>query len=319
MNYLFVSTSAWLLAVLLPYALAAQDAVSATQRGLEMMNQGRYQEAEAHLLRAFEIAGRENATAVYNLASLRQRQGRFQEAERLHRTALGRWEQERGPFSPEVAQSLNDLGALYRALGRYSQAIEVLQRATEILDRNPTQKFACSVLSNLANTYSDVGEYGEAIRVARRALALAESGNYEDRSTLGYILNSLGTMYFKQKDYGEAETTLLRAVRTFADTLGSQHQEYGLALTNLALVYNRQRRFRDALPLLQEAIETLERSSGPEAPILAGSLYAYADVMKGLGRKSEARQIARRAKAMDNPETGTIDIRLLTSRKGKVR
>ena len=51
-------------------SLLSQDAGVPTRQGFELMNQGRYREAEEFLLPAFEIAGPANATAVYNLASL---------------------------------------------------------------------------------------------------------------------------------------------------------------------------------------------------------------------------------------------------------
>ena len=64
--------------------MLAQDALTATRKGLELMGQARYGEAEEFLHRALEIAGPADSTAVYNLANLYHRQGRFQEAERLH-------------------------------------------------------------------------------------------------------------------------------------------------------------------------------------------------------------------------------------------
>ena len=164
---------------------------------------------------------------------------------------------------------------------------------------------------NLGNAYLDVGEYAKSDNAVRRALAIAESGHYEDRFDLAYIMSSLGRGYVLRKQYLEAEATYGTVVSMFADTLGSQHPEYALALTNLALVYQRQGRFREALPLLESAKDILERSFGREAPILATTLYAYADVMKGLGRKSEAQQFARRAKSIVRPDAGTVDIRVL--------
>lgn len=223
-------------------------------------------------------------------------------------------ERMRGPFDPAVAQSLNDLGALYRSLGRYSRAIDVLERAVEILDRNPPQKFACTLLNHLGNTYYDLGEYAKADLIVRRALAIAESGSFEDRSDLGYILSSLGRGYVLRKQNVEAEAASRKAVLVFADTLGSRHPEYALALTNLALVCHRQRRFREALPLLESAVDILERSFGREAPFLASTLHLYAEVMKALGRKFEARQIVRRARSVARPAAGTVDIRALSRR-----
>src|SRR5258706_11608036 len=155
-QYRYMMKRAWrillgsILVFTCPGRLHSQDAVTLAQQGLELMNQGRYREAEAPLLRALELAGPENPTAVYNLAALYHRQGRLSEAERLHRRALEviereRGPRERGPYDGEVAQSLNDLGAIYRSLGRHSQAIAGLERALQILDRNPAGELAANV------------------------------------------------------------------------------------------------------------------------------------------------------------------------------
>ncbi|MCW5981352.1 MAG: tetratricopeptide repeat protein [Bryobacteraceae bacterium] len=294
--------------------LLSQDAVKPTRLGLDLMDQGRCQEAEAFLRQALEIAGLANATAVYNLASLYHRQGRLPEAERLQRLALEQIERTRGPFAPEMVQSLSDLGALYRSLGRYTRAIDVLERAVQILDRNPPQKFTATVLLHLANTYYDLGEYAEADSLVRRALAAFEAGNYEDPSDLGYILSGLGRGYALREQYVDAEAAYHQAVSVIGDTLGPRRSEYALALANLAFVYERTGRFRDALPVFESAIDILEQSVGDEAPFLAEVLYGYSNVIKALGRKSEARQIARRAKSMEAPRPGTVDIRALSRR-----
>lgn len=212
----------------------AQDALTPTRKGLELMDQSRFGEAEGFLRRALEIAGPADSTAAYNLASLYHRQGRFLEAERLHRVALEHIERTHGPFDPEVAQSLNDLGALYRSLGKHSQAIAMLERAVLILDRNPPQKFAGAVFNNLGNAYIDIGQYMKAESMFRRSLAIIESGQYEDPSNHAYILSGLGRIYALRKQYVEAEAAHRKALAIFGSTLGSRHPEYPLAQTNLA-------------------------------------------------------------------------------------
>jgi tetratricopeptide (TPR) repeat protein len=310
---LVASTAAvCLLALTSVSALLSQDAVAPAQQGLQLVNQGHYREAEQHLLLALGIAGPANATAIYNLASLYQRQGRLPEAERLHRLALDHIERVRGPFDPAVAQSLNDLGALYRSLAKYSRAIDHLERAVQILNQTPSLKIACSVFNNLAITYYDVAQYAKANTFARRALAIAESGDCEDASDLGYILNSIGLMHLRKKKYTDAQSALRKAALTFAGTLGSQHPDYAIVLTNLARTYQRQKRFREALPLLESARDILEHSFGPEAPILASTLQVSGEVMKALGLKSAARLFLQRARSISTPAAGTVDIMALS-------
>ncbi len=68
------------------------------------------------------------ATSLNNLAALYKAQGRYAEAEPLHKRALAIFEKALGPKHPDVAQSLNNLAVLYATQGKYAEA-EPLQPA----------------------------------------------------------------------------------------------------------------------------------------------------------------------------------------------
>src|SRR5690349_23629624 len=76
------------------------------------------------LARAEREHGRDHpdvAQSLNNLALLYVRQGRYAEAEPLHRRALAIREKALGRDHPDVAQSLNNLALLYVAQGRYTE------------------------------------------------------------------------------------------------------------------------------------------------------------------------------------------------------
>ncbi len=64
----------------------------------------------------------EVATCLNNLAALYKTQGRYAEAEPLHRRSLAIDEKVFGPEHPSVATDLNNLAALYDDQSRYSEA-----------------------------------------------------------------------------------------------------------------------------------------------------------------------------------------------------
>jgi tetratricopeptide (TPR) repeat protein len=278
-----------------------------TRRGLELINQGRYDEAEAPLVRVYELTGGSNATATYNLASLYHRQGRLQEALRLHRLALEQIERAEGPFHADVAQSLNDIGAVYRALGRHTQAAAMFERAIQVLDRHPSAELRISVLNNLSAVYIEIGQYPEAERIAMLALAEAETARLTAHPAIARIFNNLGKSYFSQKKYAAAEAALERAVTLLTDLEGEKHPDYAIAVTNLAAAYGKRKRYREALDRYGAAIRVLEATAGPENPILAGPLAGYAEMLKRAGRRKEGRDAALRAKSLLRSGDGTVD------------
>ena len=76
------------------------------------------------------------ALALNNLAVLYLAQGRYAEAEPLHKRALAIREKALGPDHADVAQSLNNLAALYVAQGRYAEAEPLYKRALAIDEKS---------------------------------------------------------------------------------------------------------------------------------------------------------------------------------------
>ena len=72
------------------------------------------------------------ATSLNNLALVYQAQGRYAEAEPLHKRALRIDEKALGPEHPDVAQSLENSAALLRETGRGAEAAKLEARAKVI-------------------------------------------------------------------------------------------------------------------------------------------------------------------------------------------
>ncbi len=72
------------------------------------------------------------ATDLNNLGLLYTAQGKYTEAEPLHKRALAIREKALGPEHLAVAVSLSSLANLYFNLGKYSQAEPLIQRAKAI-------------------------------------------------------------------------------------------------------------------------------------------------------------------------------------------
>ena len=73
------------------------------------------------------------ATYLNNLANLYHNQGKYQEAEPLHKRALTIKEHDLGENHPDTATTLNNLALLYRAQGKYQKAEPLLERALATL------------------------------------------------------------------------------------------------------------------------------------------------------------------------------------------
>src|SRR5579859_3520848 len=97
---------------------------------------------------------------TYRDAGLQQYQaGHYPEAEKLLRSALQAAEQ-LNPGGRRVAKTLNDLGLLYEAQGKYAEAEPLYTRSLAIMQsiRGADDFETATVMSNLANFYSRFGK-----------------------------------------------------------------------------------------------------------------------------------------------------------------
>jgi tetratricopeptide (TPR) repeat protein len=104
------------------------------------------------------------ATSFANLAAICYHQGRYTEAESLHRRALAIRENALGSEHPYTAQSLNNLAVLYDEQGRYAEAEPLYRRALAIREK--------ALGSEHPYTATTVRNYPELLRkLGRRAEA----------------------------------------------------------------------------------------------------------------------------------------------------
>ena len=111
-----------------------------------------------------------------NLANVYRDQGKYGEAEGLHKRALV--DQGKGTRHKPSRRGRDPQqpGCVYRTQGKYGEAEELHKRALAIKEQafGEGHPDVASTLTNLANLYRDQGKYGEAEGLYKRALAISE-------------------------------------------------------------------------------------------------------------------------------------------------
>ena len=191
------------------------------------------------------------------------RQGNYAEAERQWLSALQEAENF-GPEDPRLATSLNNLGELYRAQGKYA----------------------------------------EAEPLSRRALAIDEKALGSEHPDVATDLNNLALLSYNQGKYAEAETLNQRALAIREKALGPEHPNVATSLNNLALLYYTQGKYAEAEPLYQQSLAIWEKALGPEHPDVAKILKNYAEILRNMNRETEAARMEARAETIraKNPQ-----------------
>jgi tetratricopeptide (TPR) repeat protein len=153
-------------------------------------------------------------TSVSNLASVLERQGRYQEAESMNRRALEGYEKELGVNHPYTLTSVDNLASVLERQGRYEEAKSMNRRALEGYEKElgVNHPDTLTSVSNLALVLERQGRYQEAESMNRRALEGREKElgvNHPDTLT---SVSNLALVLQRQGRYQEAESMNRRAL-----------------------------------------------------------------------------------------------------------
>ncbi|MGO9485481.1 MAG: CHAT domain-containing tetratricopeptide repeat protein [Rhodomicrobium sp.] len=199
---------------------------------------------------------------------LYQAQGRYGEAEPLHKRAIAAFERVLGKERSETLTSVNNLASLYHEQGRYGEAESLYRRVLEASERTLGREHPDTLRSlyNLAALYDNQGRSDEAEPLYRRLLAAAERVLGREHPKTLTTMNNLAFLYQGQRRYSEAEPLYRRVLEARERVLGKQHPETLISLANLATLYDDQGRYNEAEPLYRRVLEARERTLGREHP-----------------------------------------------------
>ena len=232
----------------------------------------------------------------------------------MYQKALAIREKALGPEDPNVSVTLNNLAALYDALGQYDQARPLYERALAIREKvwGPEDQRTASVLNNLAALLETTGDYEAARPLYERALAVREKTLGPDHPLVAESLNNLALLHDALGDYDRALELYQRSLGILEKSLGPDNPETAVTLNNLAELYVSLGELDRAKPLYERALAIREKALGPEHADTAQSLNNLAILYESQGNYTQAESYYRQAvevweKALgpDHPETAS--------------
>ncbi|MCL6607288.1 MAG: tetratricopeptide repeat protein [Geminicoccaceae bacterium] len=150
--------------------------------------------------------------------------GKLEEAAREFEKVLELAERALGPDDPRLAVDLNNLGEVYRRMGRLDRAAELLRRAIRLDEaaggRGPA---LATSLNNLGLVLRAQGRLDTAADLYRRALALLENSLGPDHPDTARALNNLAQLELERGDVRNALSLQERAARIARASLGAEH------------------------------------------------------------------------------------------------
>jgi len=152
------------------------------------------------------------------------------------------------------ATTLNNIGAVYNALGEKQQALEYYYQSLPLIHAVGDKTQEAGILNNIGAVYNALGEKQQALEYFNQSLPLTRAVG--DRAREATTLNNIGAVYSalgeKQQalEYYYQSLPLTRAVRDKAKEAAT--------LNNIALVKRDQGNLAEALPQIDAAVKIIE-------------------------------------------------------------
>ena len=185
---------------------------------------------------------------------------RFAEAEAQYRKAIAEAKQF-GPNDTRLANSLNNLAALYQTQGKYAQAELLFKQSLEYLERaiGPQHPLLATALTKLAWLYYATAQYDLAEPLYRRSLTIIEKTSGPEHPSAAEVLNNLAGLLTVRGSYAEAEPLFLRSLTIREKRYGAQHPEMVVCLRNYAELLRKTNREKEADKMEARAETILKR------------------------------------------------------------
>ena len=195
-----------------------------------------------------------------------------------------------GPDHPDTLIARDNLAGAYEDVGRFDEAIELLERVLVGSERvlGPDHPDTLMTRNNLAVAYRSVGRFDEAIELLGRVLAEQERVLDPDHpDTLG-TRNNLAVAYHSAGRFDEAIDAWEELLLDCQRVLGADHPVTLTVRNNLASAYGSVGRFGEAIELFERVLAERKRLSGADHPDTLTVRNNLALVYKSVGRLAEA-------------------------------
>ncbi|MCL2875749.1 MAG: tetratricopeptide repeat protein [Betaproteobacteria bacterium] len=321
--------------------------------GIVYINMGKYAEARSFLTHAAEIASKDkeldsnnpdSATIYRNLGFALYRLGEYEEALNWYQKALAIRESALGSESLEMAETCEDIAAVYESQSNYQVALDWYNRALAVREKalganhpsvvtvygrvaairqrlgekDETRDWWGKVVpiqgsENAEKTsehhsagfaYFGQGDYEKALKSYKQALAVEEKNLGAQNPVTMAIRHDIAGVYEKKGDYKQAVVWYKKTLADQEKIYGKGHHSTAATYTNIGVAEGKLGNNKNALESLREAIVVFEKAGAGEHSDAAVVYTNMAWVYSKMKNHDKAEEWARRAMAVNEKVFG---------------
>jgi eukaryotic-like serine/threonine-protein kinase len=214
-----------------------------------------------------------------------------------------------GPNHPQVADVLNNLGAIYESLNRQDDRRAAYLRALAIVEKLPEYHSTPTLLNNLGNLEASAGHLELAIQYHEKALLLRKDTLGPTHVDVASSLLSLGLDYADAGDFAKALPLQQQALAIREAALGPKDPRVAKVLTAIGETLCNLGRANEALPVHRRAVAILEEKFGHDHRDVRSARAIAALALVALGHGHEAIEPLQKGLAdLDPDDQGRVDL-----------
>jgi serine/threonine protein kinase/Tfp pilus assembly protein PilF len=206
------------------------------------------------------------------------------------------------------ATMLNTMGKVYRNLGLYDKALDLVQESLNIRQKMFPEESEEVVgsLSLLGVVKMDKGDFAAAETLMKQALEIQRKVLGPEHVAVAESLNNLGSLRFEAGDWKGSEQYFREALAQFRKLLGSENLSTATTLNDLAMVLNYQEKYEESEALYRESLGIRRRLLGGDHPLIAQSVNNIAMLYVRQKKYSQAEPMFQEALAINRKAVGEV-------------
>ena len=203
--------------------------------------------------------------------------------------------------SQEISLLQNNLAQVYKNLGEFERARELLETALKTDLENFGEKHPEIAVrqSNLAHIYRDLGEYEEARDLYETALQSDLENFGEKHPKVALHHSNLAHVYKDLGEFEKARDLLENTLKIDLEIYEANHPFISQTQSNLATVYKNLGENERARDLLEKSLTSDLKNFGEDHPSISVSRSNLATIYRNLGENEKARNLLEAALTSD--------------------
>ncbi len=241
----------------------------------------------------------------YNVASLKDELGYYNESEALYLEVLESDKKNYGKKSPEYVETALALSIHYQYRNMADESLAILKDIDGLVDKE-SEQYAL-ILNAFGNSYFFQGNYNQSERYFNKALDLFELLGLNP--SIDYLgpLNGLYDLYMDTGRYPDAEEILLYAIDMVAKLQGDNSDINSILYHNIAEVYRILGNYSEGEEYIKESIEIQKELGGDDSPLVAQDMMTLASIYDYAGKYELSEKTHKEAMSILESSLGTED------------